>query len=60
MTGIPPVLNNVDALQAVVRTEAMRKTGHCQRGYTSDGYTIEKLTREHSWIAINDVLGMHL
>lgn len=60
MTGVPPVLHNVDTLQYVVRTAAMRKTGYCQQGYSSDGYTVEKLAKEHSWVAVNDVLGMHL
>jgi len=58
INGIPPRICNIDTLQVVVRKDAMRKTGWCLNGYCSDGYTYEKLAREHSWIAVDEVLGM--
>jgi glycosyltransferase involved in cell wall biosynthesis len=60
ITGIPPANCKIDALQVVVRKEAMRKTRWCMKEYYSDGYTYEKLARDHSWIRVDDVLGLHL
>jgi glycosyltransferase involved in cell wall biosynthesis len=58
--GIPPGKFDTDTLQAVMRKEAIRKTRWCLKGYISDSHTYEKLAREHSWIAVDAVLAMHI
>jgi glycosyltransferase involved in cell wall biosynthesis len=60
ISGIPPVRRNIDALQVVVRKQAMLKTRWCLNGYESVGYTCEKLANEHRWIAVDEVLGVKI
>ncbi|MBV9123874.1 MAG: glycosyltransferase family 2 protein [Planctomycetes bacterium] len=60
ITGIPPVLYNIDTLQVVVRKQAIQQTRWQLRGYQSDGHTYEKLAREHRWIAVEEVLALKI
>jgi glycosyltransferase involved in cell wall biosynthesis len=60
ITGIPPVVKNIDTLQVVVRKAAMEKSGWCLMGYCSDGHTYEKLAQQYRWIAVDEVLGIKL
>jgi len=60
ITGIPPVGQNIDTLQVVVRKAAMKQSGWCLMGYCSDGHTYEKLARQYRWIPVDEVLGMKL
>jgi len=59
--GQPPVLQNVDTLQMIVRAEVMKKEGwEVDKGYMADGYTIEKLCGKYRTIFIGDILGVHM
>ena len=60
LTGIPPVTANIDTMQVVVRTQAMRESGSVLQGYLSDGATYERLSRAHPWVEVAEVLGVHL
>jgi len=60
LTGIPPVPSSIDTLQVVVRTETMRQSGWVLSDYLSDGATYEKLGKEYPWVAVDEVLGIHL
>jgi cellulose synthase/poly-beta-1,6-N-acetylglucosamine synthase-like glycosyltransferase len=60
LTGIPPVTGNIDTLQVVVRTQAMRASGWKLCGYASDGATYEGLSHAYPWVAVDEVLGIHL
>ena len=60
LTGVPPVTANIDTLQVVVRTQAMRESGWVLHGYLSDGATYEKLSRVYPWVQVDEVLGIHL
>jgi glycosyltransferase involved in cell wall biosynthesis len=59
ITGIPPVCQNIDTLQVMVRKKAMLECGWVLDGYLSDGKTYEKLGNMFPWIAVNEVLGVH-
>ncbi len=60
LRGIPPVTGNIDTLQVVARTSAMRQVGWVLDGYGSDGATYERLARAVPWIAVEEVLAIHL
>src|SRR5262249_20508926 len=60
ITGIPPVVRNIDTLQVVVRKAVMEKSGWCLMGYCSDGHTYEKLAQQYRWIPVDEVLGIKL
>lgn len=60
LTGVPPVTNNIDTLQVVARTAAMRECGWVLAGYGSDGATFERLAKAHRWVAVDEVLAAHL
>lgn len=60
LTGIPPATSNIDTLQVVVRTEAMRQNGWVLNGYLSDGATYEKLSQQYAWVSVDEVLAIHL
>jgi SAM-dependent methyltransferase len=60
LTGVPPRIKNIDTLQVVARTEAMRACGWVLDGYVSDGATYERLAQTCPWIAVDEVLGMHV
>lgn len=63
VTGVPPVYRNIDTLQIMVRTNAMKKCGWIQKtgidGYCNDGYTYEKLGKMFDWIHIPKILAVH-
>jgi glycosyltransferase involved in cell wall biosynthesis len=60
LRGVPPVTGNIDTLQVVARTEAIQKVGWVLDGYGSDGATYERLAAAFPWIAVEEVLGLHL
>jgi glycosyltransferase involved in cell wall biosynthesis len=60
LTGVPPVLNNIDTLQVVVRTQVIRECGWALAGYGSDGWTYERLSQQVGWVAVEEVLAIHL
>lgn len=60
LTGVPPISNNIDTLQVVVRTEAMQHSGWVLNGHTSDGDTYAKLSQHRAWVTVDEVLGIHL
>jgi len=60
LTGNPPVVHNVDALQAVIKREIwLENGGWVERTQTSDGEQIERFARKYGFVAINGVLGEH-
>lgn len=59
-TGVPPVVDNIDTLQVVVRTRAMQESGWRLLGYGSDGATYEDLAARYPWVAVDEVLALHL
>lgn len=60
LTGVPPVVNNIDTLQVMVRTRVMVESGWALMGYGSDGATYERLAQRFPWIAVDEVLALHL
>lgn len=59
--GNPPVLQNIDTLQIIVKTDVMKKEGwEIDKGYLADGYTLEKLCKRNSYTFINEILGIHM
>lgn len=60
LTGIPPVLQNIDTIQIMVRKEAMEKCGWVLNGYMSDGYTYEKLGKMFPYVEVPELLSIHL
>jgi glycosyltransferase involved in cell wall biosynthesis len=60
LRGIPPVTGNIDTLQVVARTEAIQQVGWVLNGYGSDGATYERLAAAFPWVAVEEVLGLHL
>jgi glycosyltransferase involved in cell wall biosynthesis len=60
LTGIPPETNNIDTLQVVARTAAIQASGWVLAGYLSDGKTYERLGRMHPWVAVDEVLAIHV
>jgi glycosyltransferase involved in cell wall biosynthesis len=60
LTGNPPVVHNVDALQAVVKRQIwLENGGWVERTQTSDGEQLERFARKHGFVAINLILGEH-
>lgn len=64
LTGIPPVYQNIDTMQAVIRYEEMKKCGWTSfsgiNGYCNDGYTYDRLGKQTSYIHIPKLLGIHI
>lgn len=60
LTGIPPVLQNIDTIQIMVRKEAMEKCGWVLNGYLSDGHTYEKLGKMFEYVEVPEILSIHL
>jgi hypothetical protein len=57
-SGIPPVLFNVDALQAVIRKDIWESVGYWYRYEDiSDGMIIERICNEHGYFPLYEVLG---
>lgn len=64
ISGIPPVFRNIDTLQVMVKTQAMRECKWDQRvgrdGYFNDGYTYDRLGKMFKWAEISKLLAIHL
>jgi glycosyltransferase involved in cell wall biosynthesis len=60
LDGNPPVLQNIDSLQAVVRTRAMKEHTWLDRGYMADGYTLQSLAAKYRHIHVSEILGVHM
>lgn len=64
ISGIPPVYRNIDTLQIMVRTSAMKQCSWAQKtgisGYCNDGETYEKLGKMFKWIEIPEILAIHM
>lgn len=64
ITGIPPVLQNIDTLQVVVRANAMLECGWEHKsgelGYYNDGFTYERLGKMFSYVEVPEILGIHV
>lgn len=65
--GRPPVLLRgeprvfqIDTLQVLVRTEAMREVGWRDHGYLSDGFTYRALGERFGYVRVDDCLGIHV
>lgn len=60
LDGNPPVLQNIDSLQATVRTSAMKEHTWLDRGYMADGYTLQSLATRYRHIHVPEILGVHM
>lgn len=64
ISGIPPVLRNIDTLQVVVRAKAMLECGwehqSGELGYYNDGFTYERLGKMFSYVEVPEILGIHV
>jgi len=64
INGIPPVFQNIDTLQVMVRRDAMIKcrwdTYSGEQGYYNDGYTYDRLGKMFDWIEIPELLAIHI
>jgi glycosyltransferase involved in cell wall biosynthesis len=64
LSGIPPVFRNIDTLQVMVKTNAMRECGWTQfqgeQGYCNDGYTYQRLGELFRWVALPKLLAIHI
>ena len=64
INGTPPVFQNIDTLQIMVKTSAMQTCGWTQnrgkQGYCNDGYTYERLGLMFKWIELPRLLAVHL
>lgn len=64
MSGIPPVLQNIDTLQAVIRVSAMSvcrwNTFSDERGYYNDGFTYDRLGKMFEWVEVPELLAVHI
>jgi glycosyltransferase involved in cell wall biosynthesis len=68
-TGTPPIvlegnpveLYHIDPLQVVVKREVMQEIGwDTEKGYLSDGYTLQKLGEKFECVYLSKVLGFHM
>lgn len=61
--GDPPVLQNIDTLNVMVKTKVMAKYGWVTKagdgGYCNDGETFEKMFSEIDYAHVNKILGIH-
>jgi glycosyltransferase involved in cell wall biosynthesis len=64
LTGVPPVFRNIDTLQVMVRTKAMKECGWTQftgtQGYCNDGYTYQRLGELFRWVELPKLLAIHI
>ena len=60
LTGIPPIIQNIDTIQIMVRKEAMEKCGWVLEGYFSDGFTYQKLGEMFKYVEVPELLSIHL
>lgn len=60
LTGIPPMLFNIDRLQMVVRTSIMREHGGWwDKSERSDGAIFNKLAERYGYRSVSEVCGEH-
>ena len=61
VTGIPPVLYNIDTIQVLCKTKIIKEIGwQTQAGYYADGATYELLGKNYKYIEVPEVLALHL
>jgi len=61
LEGEPVKLYHIDPLQVMVRKKVMQEVGwDTEKGYLSDGVTLEKLGKAASYSKIEEVLGVHI
>lgn len=64
ISGIPPIKQNIDTLQVLVKKDAILQcqweTKSGPLGYFNDGVTFERLGKMFSWIEVPELLGIHL
>jgi glycosyltransferase involved in cell wall biosynthesis len=59
--GIPPKVQNIDTLQVLAFTEAMKDVGwNLEHGYLADGYTFEAMAKKYEYAIVSTILGVHL
>lgn len=62
--GNPPVLQNIDTLNVIVKTEIIKEIGWiCEKdenGYCNDGLTYEKLFKNIKYGYVDEILAVHL
>ncbi|HET9582167.1 MAG TPA: glycosyltransferase [Gemmatimonadota bacterium] len=54
-----PLVCQIDTLQVLVRTDAMREIGWRDHGYLSDGFTYRALGDRFGYVRVDDCLGIH-
>jgi len=65
LTGVPPVVQNIDTLQVVARLDAINAVGWTTKtadegGYLNDGLTFERLAGRFRYVEVPRVLGVHM
>ncbi len=61
VTGMPPKLYNIDTIQIVCKTEAIKDIGwQTKDGYYADGVTYEMLANKYKYVEVPEVLALHL
>ena len=61
ITGMPPRLYNIDTIQIVCKTEAIKDIGWQTIGeYYADGVTYEMLANKYDYVEVPEVLALHL
>ena len=64
LNGTPPVFQNIDTLQVMVRVPSMIACGWTQHqgkaGYCNDGYTYDRLGKLFKWVELPKLLAIHL
>jgi len=60
LTGLPPMLNNIDCMQLVMRRELwLAEGGWHDRREASDGYMYEEFCAKYGYRVVGPVLGEH-
>jgi cellulose synthase/poly-beta-1,6-N-acetylglucosamine synthase-like glycosyltransferase len=64
ISGVPPVFQNIDTLQVVVRAKSMMECGwdHFigEKGYYNDGYTYDRLGKMFKYVQLPELLAIHV
>ncbi len=61
VTGMPPKLFNIDTIQVVCKTRAIKDVGwQTDSGYYADGVTYEMLAEKYKYVEVPEVLALHL
>jgi hypothetical protein len=60
LTGTPPVVQNIDCMQLVMKRELwLREGGWCDKRELSDGYMYQKFAQKYGYRSVGPVLGEH-